>query len=134
MDYAVAIDNWSLFGGPKDAFLNNMRELQDKFEFFDHDCFTIDKSLFKHKFNTYFYDGDHSEISQEKALTYYYDTLADIFIYVCDDWDFKWVASGTRSGIMKCGLKIVKEWILPSNILNNANGWWNGLYIGIMEK
>jgi hypothetical protein len=132
--YSVAIDNWSLFGGPKNEFLKNMEEYKLNYQFYDVDCFSIDKTLFKNKFNIYFYDGEHESIDQEKALTYYIDCLEDKFIYVCDDWNFKKVEIGTRLGIEKTNIKIEKEWVLPADYNGDLKNWWNGLYVAVCSK
>lgn len=135
IDYVVGVDNWSEFGGPKDEFLNNMEDLATKFDFYDLDCFSIDKKEFKDKFNIYFYDGNHDEINQEKALTHFYDCLEDNFIYICDDWDFHHVRTGTKSGLDKTRVKIEREWVLGNpNVRADGNGWWNGIYVACCSK
>jgi hypothetical protein len=127
--YAVAIDNWSEFNGPKEDFAQTVKSLETQFEFFCGDCFKIDKALFKSRFNIYFYDGCHSEIAQEMALTYYYDALENEFIFICDDWNAPEAQTGTKKGIEKTGLKILNEWVLPARFNGDKENWWNGLYI-----
>lgn len=134
IDYAVAIDNWCEFQGPKNEFHENMKPLNTLFEFYDEDCFSIDTKKFKEKFNIYFYDGRHEEEDQEKALTYYIDSLEDTFVYICDDWNWERVQQGTRTAIKKLNLKIENEWELPADFPGDRNKWWNGFYIGIIKK
>ncbi len=49
--------------------------------------------------NTYFYDGGHYEWQHEKALTYYYKNLANVFIFIVDDWAHEPAVKGTRKAL-----------------------------------
>lgn len=132
-NYALAIDNFSEFGGPREQFYENMKDLNKKFDFIDQDCFSIDKSKINHKFNIYFYDGDHSEESHEKALSYFYDILEDNFIYICDDWNWEQVRNGTKKGIEKLNLNIKDEKSFFTDYQDPLS-WWNGIYIAKLSK
>lgn len=132
--YALAIDNFCSFGGPRHHFSENMKDVGVDFEFMDQDCFTIDLSKIEDKFNVYFYDGEHTEKDQEMALTYYYDVLDDTFIYICDDYNEKQVQSGTMHGLEKCNFKILDERKLFSSHNGDKTSWWNGLYVAILQK
>jgi hypothetical protein len=133
-EYVVAIDNFSEFGGQKQKFLNNMSDIDVPFEFIDQDCFSVDKSQFKDKFNVYFYDGRHQAIDQEMALTYYYDVMEDTFLYICDDYNWSYVQDGTKSGVEKCNLKIIEEQTLLCDKCGDASSWWNGIWIALLQK
>ena len=87
-----------------------------------------------YKFNIYFYDGDHTVLSQEQALVYYYDLLEDEFLYVCDDWNAPDAKKGTQQGILKTGLKILNEWFLPAKFNGDKENWWNGVYVINAQK
>jgi hypothetical protein len=131
--YSVAIDNFSAFGGPREEFHNNTKELAyDKF--IDQDCFSVDISQFLDKFNVYFYDGEHSELDQEKAITHYYDALDDTFLYICDDYNVPHVQAGTQNGIKKMNLKILDEQTLLSRHNGDKSSWWNGIWIAYLQK
>lgn len=134
--YAVAIDDWSGFNQNCSwlEFKTNLLDLEANYEIHNIDSFKMDKSLLKSKFNFYFYDGDHSVESQEKALTYYLETLEDTFLYICDDWNCPEVQEGTRKGIEKTNLKILKEWTLPARFNGDTENWWNGLYVLYASK
>jgi len=132
--YAVAIDNFSSFGGPKQEFENNMSDIEAKYEFIDQDCFSVDISKFNKQFNVYFYDGKHSELDQEMALTYYYEALDNSFLYICDDYNIPHVKTGTQKGIEKCNLKILDEQTLPSKFNGDTSSWWNGIWIAHLKK
>lgn len=133
-DYAVAIDNFSEFGGQERIFRNNMQGINVDYTFINKDCFTVDTSTFKTKFNVYFYDGGHDEDQHEKALTYFYDSLEDSFLFICDDYDWDRVKNETKNGIKKLGLTIVEEKILSSHINEDKNWFWNGVYIALLRK
>lgn len=137
-EYALAIDNFSnnLFGGRsiKNIFFENMKDVGVNFDFLDEDCFKVDISNLKSKFNVYFYDGEHSFEDQQRALTHYYDVLDDTFIYICDDYNPEHVQAGTKSGIEKANLKIVEERKLFSAKNGDTSSWWNGIYIAILKK
>lgn len=73
--------------------------LRDRIHFFDEDCFEFNLAKIPVKIDVYFYDGEHSHQSQEKALTYYRPALADRFIFVVDDWRDR--GDGIESGSMQ---------------------------------
>ena len=102
----------------------------------NQDCFLFNKEGLKN-INVYFYDGDHSEESQEKGLIYYNDILADTVIIIVDDWNAPNVRSGTRKAIKELNWKILKEWELPGQSGNwsaNSGLYWNGLYVSVIQK
>jgi len=133
-----AIDNFSQFfdqGNPKENFIANIKKfITCNFKFFDVDCFSFDLNHIDHKVNTYFYDGDHKEEDQYKALSYYYPVLEDTFVYICDDFNFMDVRLGTFRAIRDLNLKAEKEWFLPASFNGDTDNWWNGCYIGILKK
>jgi hypothetical protein len=134
---AVGIDNWTEFDGPKESFKRNIdRFLSDiPLKFIESDCFKIRKSkIFDHPINIYFYDGNHREISQEMAFTFFHNVLDTVFIAVVDDWNLQEVQRGTRSAFRKKGYKIIheRELFTPQNC--DDSSWWNGLYIAVIQK
>jgi hypothetical protein len=106
------------------------------FTHIDKDCFdlTEEEKSFISNMNLYFYDGDHKEEDQIKAITYYVDCLSDIFIFIVDDWNHPPVKKGTRSAISDTKLIVHKEWEFSSSFNGDANSWWNGFYIAVCEK
>ena len=87
------------------------------------------------------YDGDHKYEDQYKALTYYYDCLDDIFIFVVDDWNHDPVREGTRDAIRDLKLQIMFEHEI--RLTDNGghtpqpeatNTWWNGMYVAVLKK
>jgi Methyltransferase domain len=127
---SFAVDNWSQFSGTLDGFKTNCNNNEVvNFEMIETDCFNVSPEL-KSKvkdINVYFYDGDHREQDQRMALTYWLDNLANVFIYIVDDWNHQPAKDGTRNAYkeLEAKLKVHKEWEHP---------WHNGTYIAVCEK
>ena len=134
---AVAIDNWSEFGGPRKEFFSNIVAFLPNADLkvFEADCFAIDKgNVFTKPVNLYFYDGNHDEENQEMAFTYFDEVFDDVFIAMVDDWNAMKVRNGTRSAFSKLGYQILfeKELFTPKNA--DTSSWWNGIYIAVIKK
>jgi len=135
----IAVDNFSQFDSADKAnklfFDQATRESNiTNFTFLDKDCFNLsqeDKELIRGS-NVYFYDGDHREIDQEMALTYYWDLMTDPFIFIVDDFSHKPAETGTDAGLLKVNAKVHKEWRLYRETHNKS--WHNGLYIAVLGK
>lgn len=138
---AIAIDNWSLFAGPKETFINNVTNFLPTIAstFYESDCFKFNLDYIKNKINIYFYDGGHTQKEQELAFTYYNDIFENTFIAIVDDYNWKEVQDGTQEAFRKLNYKILYEQYLPSpfNPLptqRNTTMWWNGLYVAVISK
>jgi hypothetical protein len=140
---AYAIDNWSEFqeyGNTKNIFKATCNKFNiTNYQIFETDCFKLDLSHIKEKINVFFYDGNHDEINQYKALEYYYPVLADEFIFMVDDfdeYDEKWaeVKRGTLNSIKNLKLEILYENHLHSLGRNAMDFWWNGFYVSYLRK
>ena len=138
----ICIDNWSEFGGPKDAFLRNFTKFKgnNQAHFIEDDCYKVDVSQLP-KFNIYMYDGNHTNESHYKSLTHYYDCLDDVFIFIVDDWNCKSVREGTEKAIEDIGFKVLYErnirltWDDSHTPMDLASQtWWNGIYVAILQK
>lgn len=134
LESSMAVDNWSEFaqgGESRRQFLDNASRLlpAGSYDFLEVDCFTMTSVHLKAPVNFYLYDGNHSYEAQKQALTYFKSMLADQFILVVDDHDWPDVKRGTNDGINEAGLKRLYEAELPG-----AQGWWNGLYVGVLSK
>lgn len=135
--YAVSIDNFSQFSGDRQIFVDNIMSSNiEDWTHINNDCFALipEEKSFITNMNVYFYDGDHREEDQYQALTYYYECLADEFIFICDDWNHEPAKVGTRLAIAELNLTIHREWELLSRTNGDRDMWWNGLYIAVCEK
>ncbi len=143
----VCMDNFSQrFGTTSDnnshvrqVFLNNFEKYKGENDalFIENDCFKVNISDFKYKFNIYLFDGAHDRQSQYNAIEYYLDALDDIFIFMIDDWNQPQVKEGTLSAIENNKLNIVwKKEILNQEATheNQVKNWWNGIGIFLLQK
>ena len=139
----LCIDNWSEFGGPKNEFLVNFEKFKGENDatFIENNCFKVDVSALP-KFNIYMYDGNHSCECHYNALLHYYNCLDDIFIFIVDDWNWKFVRDGTINSIQKLNLKVLYEKEIKTT-LNDTHPTWgspeqkewhNGIYVSILQK
>jgi hypothetical protein len=133
---AVAIDNWSQFGAPYAEFEKNIEHFVNgqNNQLYSLNCFNINLNEFSKPINIYFYDGDHSEATQEQAFTYFNAIFDDIFIAVVDDWNFPEVPKGTYSAFKKLKYHILFEQVLPADHNCDKANWWNGLYVAVIKK
>lgn len=135
---AVAIDDWSEFGGPALQFEKHCKEAitpGTNYHFYNHNSFTIDKAqLFKEPVDVYFYDGDHVELAQELAFTYYNSIFAESFIAIVDDWNHPPVKVGTKKAFAKLGYTVLYEREMFSLGNGDTQNWWNGFYIAVIRR
>lgn len=129
---STAVDNWSEFaedGLIKDEFIANCAAVlaPGSYRFLEQDCFTIRREQFASPINFYLYDGEHSFEAQRKALTHFYAMLDDVFIFVVDDYTWDAARAGTQDAIGELGLEVLFEREL-------VEGWWNGLYVSVLQK
>jgi len=139
---AVAIDSWrETFGitvksgiRPKDEFhKNTKRFIKASFTFIESDHWEVKALPISPRL--FFYDGDHSIMAQEKALTHYAPMCADVFIYIVDDFNWERVRAGTLLGIQKAGLRIImQEWLGKGAPESDGKGYWNGIGMFLLSK
>ncbi len=99
---AVCIDNWSLFGGPKEAFQENMRRVVDDridFRFIESDFRTVDFASVG-RFNVYLFDGPHEEIDQYDGVVLAQPALEPNYLLIVDDWNWRAVRNGTFRALL----------------------------------
>jgi hypothetical protein len=141
LDKVLAIDNWSEFNGDKKYFTDNILNTcgNVKYDFIEGDCFDnniIEQCKQKGPFNIYLYDGEHSSESHAKALELYKDCLDDIFIYICDDWNWDKVQIGTNNAIEKDYEMLYSKQYFTNygDEIERKTSWWNGILIAILKK
>jgi hypothetical protein len=131
------IDNFVTLGGRdnKKEFLSNWKtHIGTEPNLIDDDCFGIDpKSRGIMNIDVYFYDGEHTEEDHYKALTHYYDSMAESFIFMVDDWDaWSQVKIGTFRAIEDLKLHVEHKREFAGN--SNSDGWWNGCCVFVLRK
>src|SRR5262249_50735803 len=103
---AVAVDNWSQFGGPRERFLENLRRFGAASEVTVIECdFRTVRFADYGRFNVYLYDGPHSAIDQHDGLALVLPALDRMFVLIVDDWNLADVRAGTRSAIDRLDLE-----------------------------
>lgn len=132
------IDNFclsSVLGGSENIFTTNWKaHIKDcPPNLINEDCFSVDmKSHGIKNVDVYFYDGEHTEEDQYKALTYYYPAMSDSFIYMVDDWGWAKVKAGTYRAIQDMKFKV--SMFVERTGADDHNGWWNGCGIFVLSK
>ena len=119
----------------KDLLFDNLQrfDLQDKVKFFNEDCFKMDLNNIEHKINVYFYDGEHSDGSQNKALTYFKPVLDEEFIYIVDDWRDR--GEGNPTGATKGTFKAIEEGFEQIEYFEAPRGGYHmGLGLFVLRK
>jgi Methyltransferase domain len=144
---ALAIDDWSQFGGPKDAFLANVarfRTPEAQVAFLEGDFRAVpfqDLAAQLPPFEVYLFDGPHEEVDQYDGLIRALPVLADPFIFICDDWNWAQVRAGTHRAILDGGLALLYAAEIRTS-LDNSHGeprfkesdWHNGYFISVLRK
>ena len=141
---AYAVDNWAnniqpangltLPANDKTAFIENVKRYKgaNTVKVFDSNFINVNRSEIA-DVDLFFYDGDHSEIATQTAITYFAPCLAETSILIFDDANWDGVVSGADKGIKEAGLSVLYE----KKVLNSeedAAQWWNGLYILVVKK
>jgi hypothetical protein len=143
---AVAIDNWSEFGSPKEEFEANLarfRGEQTQVTVLEGDFRRVDYSGFG-GFNVYLFDGPHSERDQFDGLRLPLAAMDESFVCIVDDWNWPAVRSGTLKAIAALGL-IQKLTITVRTTWNDQHpnypgelggctDWHNGYFIAVLRK
>jgi hypothetical protein len=144
---ALAIDNWSEFGGPKDKFTTNVQTFKTPEAdvwFIEGDFRQVDYSTIG-KYNVYLFDGPHEEKDQHDGLAYALPAVENEFVFIVDDWNWERVRAGTFSAIQKCGLRVLFSTEVRTTLNNSAppmtsfadlknTDWHNGYFIGVLAK
>jgi hypothetical protein len=140
---AVAIDNWSEFGGPKDIFMQNVERCVApgaEVLFIEGDFRAVDYSSLG-TFNIYLFDGPHEQRDQYDGLSLALPALSSEFVFIVDDWNWERVRTGTFAAIRDTRLSVVYaaeirtsfDGSQPKNVFGDSD-WHNGYYISVLRK
>ena len=140
---AVAIDNWSEFGGPKDAFTHNVHNsitAGTQVLFIEGDFRAVDYTALG-VFNIYLFDGPHEPIDHYDGIARALPALAPEFVFIVDDWNWERVREGTLAAIRDTGLSVVYATEVRTTVTDNrldaileGSDWHNGYYIAVLRK
>ena len=140
---ALAIDNWSEFGAPRQAFqvnLNRFRTPGADVTCLDSDFRAVD---FDHcgQFNVYLFDGPHEAQDQYDGILLAQPALDPHFVLIIDDWNWPRVRSGTFQALQRIGLTIPYMLEIRTSLDDchattafQHSDWHNGYFIGIISK
>ena len=143
---AVAIDNWSEFGGPREIFFVNLARFRGEnanIEIIESDFRQVEFARLG-KFNVYLFDGPHQEQDHFDGLRVALPAMDERFIFIVDDWNWSSVRSGTLSAISQLGLSVefsisvrtTLDGSHPDHDGFNAKttDWHNGYFIAVLKK
>jgi hypothetical protein len=98
--------DWSQFSGTKEQFLANIKKAKSnssEFHLIERDFREIDYRALG-KFNVYLFDGPHTLIDHRDGILVVQPCLADRFVLIVDDWNWRSGRTGTMRGLLaaKC--------------------------------
>lgn len=133
----IGIDNFSMWGGPREAFLKRFHQYKSPaHQFFDLDYIDYFSKEQKNKIGFYFYDGDHKYEHQLKGLQLAAPYMADGGIMMVDDtnWDAPRKATLDFMNERKGEYKIILDVNThpgrgPVNTSAMHPTYWNGLML-----
>jgi len=132
-----ASDLFNTVDPAKPIFLANVEKFLHTgttFELIVSDSFDVKPEQIQQGIDLYYFDGDHSYMSQRKALTHFKDNMADDFVYVVDDYMLDDVRKGTQDGIMDGGYEVLFEKELVTDHEYDNESWWRGFYVALLRK
>jgi hypothetical protein len=114
------------------SFLDRAKEVKVHYE----DCFKMDKTVLPDNIQIYYFDGEHSEESQAKALPHFIDKMADTFLFIVDDWAWPSVFNGTNKGFQEISekIEIAYHWPLRGYSLQDDPIWHNSVGLFLINK
>jgi hypothetical protein len=139
---ALAIDNWTQFGGPADKFFANLGRFKGgaSVSFIDNDFRAVDFSAVG-KFNVYLFDGPHQETDQYDGLSLAQAALDDQFVFIVDDWNWAQVRNGTTKALAALGLQLdfaaeIRTTLddTQPELRGKQSDWHNGYFIAACSK
>lgn len=140
--HAVCIDDWSLFGGPKDALLSNVSATHTNMSLrvIEADYRAVAFETLG-PFNVFLFDGPHEEEDQYDGLKLAQRALTSPHVLIVDDWNWRRVRIGTFRAIHDCGWQIAHSREIRTTRDDShpetgggASDWHNGYFIGLLEK
>jgi hypothetical protein len=142
---ATCIDNWSEFGGPKDAFVQVTNQARASgrvdFAFIENDFRKVDYGAIG-RYNLYLFDGPHLYQDQFDGVTLVQDALDAEHVLIVDDWNFRQVRDGTKHAFEAIGARL-PFWVEirttqddshPTVALRENSEWHNGYFVGVVQK
>lgn len=140
---ALCIDNWSEYGGPRELFFGNIKKVlapNVQFDIIEQDFRAVDYNDIG-LFNVYLFDGPHAEKDQYDGIMIVQPALANPFILIVDDWNYRRVRLGTFQALLdaRCRVEASIEIRTTRNnsdprLTGRDSDWHNGYFIGVVNK
>jgi hypothetical protein len=136
--YVTCIDDFSMFGGPREEFAANLKQYGIVPTLLDSDFRAVDYSKMP-LYNVFFYDGPHAEKDNYQAMRLVAAALDDEYVLIVDDWNWEQVRNGVFSGLRDSGQRILSaievRTVNRVNPLDAQHGdWHNGYLIAVVRK
>jgi hypothetical protein len=140
---AVAIDDWSQFGGAKEAFLTNVARFKTEaveLKLIEQDFRTVDfASLGRHC--VYLFDGPHDFDDHYDGVALARPALLPCFVLIVDDWNWLKVREGTAKSLQALGMSVLYSVEVRTttddshpSVGREASNWHNGYFIGVIQQ
>ena len=140
---ATAIDNWSEYGGPANAFYRHLAEYWDRSSsvtVLNQDFRRVDYAHIG-TFNIHLFDGPHQYQDQYDGARIVHDALDEVAIFIVDDWNWEQVRRGTYRGLADAGVRVdysieVRTTLDDSfpPVHSTRSDWHNGVFMGVIVK
>jgi hypothetical protein len=137
---ALCIDNWSEFDGPRELFFANIKKVLTpsiQFEVIERDFRAVDYKDIG-TFNIYLFDGPHAEKDQYDGIMIVQPALANPFILIVDDWNWREVRLGTFQALLDARCRVEASIEISTNenpkLAGRHSDWHNGYFIGVVNK
>lgn len=125
----IGVDNFSQFGGPKDAFLSRFKQLKSKdHRFYDMDYKDYFATVHREPIGFYLYDGDHSYQNQLDSLRLAEPFFGSNCVVMVDDTNAPDPRQATLDFIQQSPNRY--EMVLDASTRENQHPtWWNGVIL-----
>jgi hypothetical protein len=139
---AIAIDNWSEFGGPRDAFMQNVQRFRGNTTVYviEQDFRKVDYGTLG-KSNVFLFDGPHNEIDQYDGIVLAQPALDRTHVLIVDDWNLQAVRDGTFRALTTLPVDLRYTAEIRTTLDNShpehhsgASDWHNGYFLAVVEK
>ena len=142
---AICIDDWSQFGGPKDAFLSNTKRASGEnggsVSLLESDFRLVDFESLNPKANVFLFDGPHSEQDQADGISLSLPALQNHFVLIVDDFNWINVREGTFRALREEDLEVVCSITIRTDSHGQSpkfsfqkSDWHNGYFFAVVSK
>lgn len=144
---AVAIDNWSQFGGPSGQFFRNLAACKGRarVSFLERDFRQVNYANLCSTFGSfgiYLFDGPHEYKDQYDGIVSVQPVLDSCYVQIVDDWNAPTIRRGTMKAINDLGLHIdfmaeirtsLNDVHAPEPTCQRSD-WHNGYFISVLSR